>query len=477
MQWIKAHLMIVIVGSVSVLSLTGLVLGFVLSSVGADLETDSRTLSSLQSVKPVNPATIDVERRKQAEEERLLKEFLQRYKDAREYPLVEEKVFTETDRSEWMAAVYRFQERYAEQQRRFFDLLKAQDAPSEEDFSVYEEELRRKREKEQAELSRGLGGAAVAPQPGVAPSFGQPQGGPRYGGAMATDEESRKNRMTVAISRAKSVRCYASPTSFDNRTDEIKDDIRQEKSDAELIQSIWYAQVALWVQDDVLRSLAKLNDEAAAELASEGQWVAFLPVKRLVKFAMGNYLGQAAGDAAAAGGDLGGFRSAAPASGGDAGGIGAQLLTTGPNAVFTKRASTDTIHALRFQLQLVVDARRILAVLDAVAKAGFNTPVSVEIQSVDTQADAYYIYGTAPIVSMDIICDTCFLCGSYDKRMPVSVREAIKAGQAGGLAKGASIGGGGGNVRPMGGQRGGPAMPPEDLPGTGIGRPTGRRGS
>ena len=63
MQWIKAHLMIVVVGSVSVLSLAGLVLGFVFSSVGTDLQADSQVLSGLKGSKQVNSDVIDAARR------------------------------------------------------------------------------------------------------------------------------------------------------------------------------------------------------------------------------------------------------------------------------------------------------------------------------------------------------------------------------------------------------------------------------
>ena len=54
MNWIKSHLTIVIVGSVSVLSLTGMVLGLFLSDVGNELQKDVQTLNRLRSVNAVN---------------------------------------------------------------------------------------------------------------------------------------------------------------------------------------------------------------------------------------------------------------------------------------------------------------------------------------------------------------------------------------------------------------------------------------
>lgn len=133
--------------------------------------------------------------------------------------------------------------------------------------------------------------------------------------------------------------------------------------------------------------------------------------------------------------------------GGGGGGTGAELLTAGPTAVFTKRVSSETVDVVRFHLDMVVDARRLLDVLDAISKAGFYTPLNVDLREVVPAPEEYYIYGTAPVLQMTVVYEGSFMRSSYDKFMPTAVKNAIAEGRAGGLGKaGAGLGGTG--IRP-----------------------------
>src|SRR5690606_21538783 len=100
----------------------------------------------------------------------------------------------------------------------------------------------------------------------------------------------------VSIRSARQGRCYASIDSLDNRpgiTDQTK---------PPSVEEMWYAQMALWVEQDVIGALAAVNERAAGALpAGEQPWVGNMPVKHLIRFIMGNYV-RPSSDAAATGG-------------------------------------------------------------------------------------------------------------------------------------------------------------------------------
>lgn len=436
MQWIKSHLMIVIVGSVCVLSLTGLVLGYVMSSVGADLEADSRELSALQSIKRANPKVIDMARRLQKDDETLLQDYFRKYQEAKQYKPLNDKVFLDsiTD-SERTLAIFDFQDSYVLQPRKLFDLLKAKDHPTTDEFAEHEQETKAKQDRIDKELGPG-GARAVAP-PVLQNAAAAPKGG--YTGAPGSEQEAARNlRMAYAVTRAKEIYCYASlrgsdrEASLDDRTDEVKPPPPGNAKPS--IEDLWYAQVALWIQEDIFRALGGLNEETAGNLPEDARWVAYLPVKRLIKFSMGNYVPKGAVGEGGGVGGLGMGRAGMP--GGGAGSPTTELLTAGPTAVFTERASSDTVDVVRFRLELVIDARRPLDVLDAISKAGFYTPLIVDLSEVVPAPEDYYIYGTAPVLQMTVICEGSFMRSSYESVMPKSVKDAITEGRAGGVAKG-----------------------------------------
>jgi hypothetical protein len=438
MQWIKSHLTIVIVGSISLLSLTGLVLGFVLSEVKENLEADSSALSNLESAKKINEKVIEATRELMKQDELHLQQAFQKYQNAKIYTPLDGQVFRDQlDDAARQAAIFRFQDLYARQAERLLEILRAKDMPSDAEFSEYEREIRAKREKAQKELALGLGSATVAPGPGGGAAALRPLTGgarqPAFG--SVGDEETHSLRVEYAVSRAKQIRCYASVDSLDVRIEEIRRGSTN-RSDQELLENMWYAQVCLWVEEDILKALANLNSKVAKDLPDTAQWVAYMPVKRLVRIAMGNYVPPAGGGGASTDGMAPVPR---PMPGAAAG--GGDLLTAGPDAVFTKRASTPTVDVLRFHLEVVIDARRLLEMLDAISKAGFYTPLTVDVKEVALETNEYYIYGTAPVVHVTMVYEGCFLRSSYEKSMPQSVKDLIAQGQAQGIGRGAGTSG------------------------------------
>ena len=198
----------------------------------------------------------------------------------------------------------------------------------------------------------------------------------------------------------------------------------------------------------------------------EKPYVGNLPVKHLQRFLVTGYVPPAgAGGAGGAGG------AAATPPAGSRGGGG-----TGPAEVFANTASPDTIDVVHFTIELVVEARRLPEVIAEICKAGFYTPLLVNIQEQPSSpVPTGYIYGSAPTVLARLMFEGGFLRSNYSAMLPEKVKKDILTGAAyqGGQGAGAPSSGGG-TYGPMGGGRGpmmGPEGPGRRGPGA-HGRPT-----
>jgi hypothetical protein len=200
----------------------------------------------------------------------------------------------------------------------------------------------------------------------------------------------------------------------------------------------------LWLQEDVIRALANINEEAAETIREAGgrPCVLNLPVKHLVKIAVGDYVPQATG---AMGGP-----------GSSSSGSSDPLIPAGSaSMVFTKMGGTSEVDVIQFGLDLVVEAARLPAVIDAICGAGFYTPLLLNYRSVEPNVDfTGYIYGHDPVISVQLQFEGCFLRTEFDALMPDSIKTAIQNGTA--KVPGATSGGGtgtGGGMTPAPGRR------------------------
>jgi hypothetical protein len=201
---------------------------------------------------------------------------------------------------------------------------------------------------------------------------------------------------------------------------------------------MWYAQMSLWIQEDVVAALAQLNEAAAKRIAAQGgeekPWVGNLPVKHIIGIRIGSYLRPTEGEVQ-------------PMSSGGSGGQTERLLGTDPTnsaaSVFTHRGGSETIDIIQFNLHLVVEAASLPAVIDAVARAGFYTPLLVNYVTVPPNPELLdYIYGPEPSIEVQLDFEGAFLRNKYEAWIPQVVVDAIKTGQAG--PSGNRSGGGGG---------------------------------
>lgn len=109
-----------------------------------------------------------------------------------------------------------------------------------------------------------------------------PGANPAYSGGPMGEAERR-----AAVKKARNIRIYA--TAVEGRTVFHRNPniFAQQAPSA---RDMWYAQVGLWVQEDVVNAIAKLNDEAAGQLGGEEACVANMPVKRIVSIQVLGYV-------------------------------------------------------------------------------------------------------------------------------------------------------------------------------------------
>ncbi|QDV89816.1 hypothetical protein RAS2_08910 [Phycisphaerae bacterium RAS2] len=174
-------------------------------------------------------------------------------------------------------------------------------------------------------------------------------------------------------------------------------------------ESIWHAQMSLWIQQDIVTALARCNEARAAELAAakreEDAWVAFMPVKHLVVLRIANRLGKGGGSNSSSR-DL-------PLS-------------------FTGVTNNEKMFVVPLQLEVIVETAALNSVLDSICRVGFYTPISVSYTSVDqSPLQDDYLYGDAPVVRATIAMEGYYIRSVFEEWIPESLKAVLKAGTAG----------------------------------------------
>jgi hypothetical protein len=485
-QWVKAHLTVVICGTLGLLSIVALVLGFILSDARSLLAADQQVYSSLQNAagKAVNDRVIEQVRARQLEERRNVQRFLTEAAKTNPHTLLRANVFPEP--KERMDPNF-FVEACEKKRKELLALLKANDKPTDQDKLDYHKEMLRAKQKEMVESGQApssmygtkgtaLGGA-LSPVPGALMGDGIGLPGATAPLANMTPEERVKMDPAAGASldRATRICCYASEQSLDPRTQ-----ITLKEKEIPPVELMWESQLSLWIQEDLIQALARLNNEAASQLPEEQRWVANLPIKHILYITIGGYLPKSAGGAT--GGAMGGAvlvgtpavevtSLAAPAGGAE--------------GAFTKRTVTDKVDVVQLALGLVIDANSLIRVIDEIEKAGFYTPLLVSYETVEYDPSLHdYIYGSGPVVRARLEFEHCILRDKFiivdkaagDKKyayldlMPASIKEGTYVSDAsrssGGLLRTPTGVGPSPGYRPGGGQEG----PPSRMRGSPRGR-------
>lgn len=184
---------------------------------------------------------------------------------------------------------------------------------------------------------------------------------------------------------------------------------------------IWYAQTALWIEEDVVQSIVAANADARD--------VRDAPVKHLV--ALGVPFGPEQYIMAGAPG------SAGPASS-EEGTAAVPADANGAPAVWsvspTGRVCNELYDVIHFDLVLRTDARKVPQVLTELERNQLVTVLKTDVAAVDAAAERKqfgYVYGNDPVVELTLQCEALFLrswtIGGKTPLMPIEVQQAIGA--------------------------------------------------
>lgn len=430
MQWIKAHLAVVIAGSVSLVAVGLIVFGMFFVDVASAMQEDQSVFSQLSSAAGANKRVIDDTRKAMLDERRELHQRLQQVAEGipERSPIMTE-IFPQLD-SRNQDAPFEFKRRFKQKQQELLAMLNAKDRPSEEMIEDTADSI--DRIKQQQEFDQG-GGDATRLNPrrlGPAPVFGglrgRQQGNDLKELAALTPEERVQEdpHARASVQHARTFYCYANLQSLDPRPEITDPQVQRPK-----LEDMWYAQASLWLQEDVIGGLAELNESVAKTLPDQKRWVGYLPVKHLKSLRVGGYVPPALG---ASNADAGGsFAAPAPRGGPAPSGGDGLAAPMSASAVMTKRGSTDAMDVLQFTMELVVEANSLPAVIDHVSSRGFYTLLQISYRLEQPNLELVdYIYGPQPTIWVSMLWEAAFPRSKYEKWMPPSVDAAIDSGEA-----------------------------------------------
>lgn len=223
---------------------------------------------------------------------------------------------------------------------------------------------------------------------------------------------------------------------IDPQTLSLHRDIANAASFAPSMASIFNAQVGLWVQQDVARSIEQMNTEAFAKLPPDAKKdVRMAPVKHVLRISVPD-------NALGARGSFGGDSFAQPTGtqpdGSEGGGGGVALPTDASTDIPTNpeypttRVQNPFYDICRFELVIRCEAPLISQVIAGLSRNKLVTVTQVEYVNPVNVAEAYeqgYIYASAdhavPIVEMKLKCEALFLRTWLKDLMPDDVKQAL----------------------------------------------------
>jgi hypothetical protein len=166
--------------------------------------------------------------------------------------------------------------------------------------------------------------------------------------------------------------------------------------------SIWWAQVGLWIQQDVAAAILATNKNAKNVIDA--------PVKHLVQFRM-----------------VQGFQTggAVPAAAADPATADATPVTKNPLFV-TGRASNALYDVIHFNLVVNMEAAHVPTFIRELSRNRFMSVTQLSLHTPQpvnpNEASAGYIYGDAPIVTATMTCEALFLRQWTVPLMPKSIK-------------------------------------------------------
>jgi hypothetical protein len=282
----------------------------------------------------------------------------------------------------------------------------------------------------------------------------------KTGSTPKDDSKRAEAAVRAAVRRAREIRCYATAASFQN-SDISRLDGPMYGQTPPTGEQLWYAQLELWLQRDIIDAIVKVNDDKAKELTAQADkassreekalfqpWVGNMPIKEVISIQTTQYYIR--DPATAAGG-------AAPPPGAPPGappGRGGSTTPAGPRRppgtastssdkaagpfreranppeagelVFTGRFTNELHEVMRFSVKLVVDAREIPTIISGLCEKRFHVPLRVSYEALPPDMSMTgKIYGEGPVVVLTVDFETVFFSELYLSLMPDSVLQLL----------------------------------------------------
>ncbi len=167
-------------------------------------------------------------------------------------------------------------------------------------------------------------------------------------------------------------------------------------------EEIWQAQLGLWIQQDMVTALARMNERRARNYSDAGEldklWVAYMPVKRLEKMAIAPYLGN-----------------------------GGELNNADWKESFTGIENNKSRFMVPVYLKMVVEEAAVMDVINSLCSVGYYTPIWTQLQAV-TPDPTYksYIYGDEPVVELEIIVEGYYFRSVFEEWIPKDLKKVME---------------------------------------------------
>jgi len=433
--FLKTHLISLLSGLFGLVFIAVAVLGMMSGKVVRQMEERAAVIAKIRSLKsaPKNEACIQAEAERGRRFEQEYTETLSIAQRINERQPLRQGVFPVPESE---TAAYLFREEYKRAMRQLpAGALQAGSLPTAGDIQDAERDIAELREQQAQEDKEGPMLASIVdrlaqasserpsgyqpPQqynPYAAVPGGVPPVGPgAYAPSETADRRSRDYdprydpRARAQVNKARSIRCYISPPDSERPTFHISPIYDEAVKPSP--EEMWYAQVGLWVQQDVVAAVAELNEEAARNLKDGEDYVENMPVKRLETIRVLGYWTSA--------GPIP-FDTLTRTSGTD---LAARMQTS-----FTGRTSDKQFDVVRFTVTAVVDQRELLRLIDRITRRNFYQLIGMEYAAVKPNDPDYqqgYLYGAAPVVRARLDFEAYMARNVYEKFFPPAVRERL----------------------------------------------------
>lgn len=261
-------------------------------------------------------------------------------------------------------------------------------------------------------------------------------GGGRGGGSVArygqrrTDDKQSALVDAICRRRAQEIKVYANPSLF--KWYDFWEDYEYIGTN-QALQDCWYSQVSSWIYEDVVETIARMNESSSSVLNS--------PVKRLCGVSFQEAVGYSGS----------GRKSSSSVIVADNPAY-IVLGSAGPLKVgsWTTRMCNDDIDVVHFSVAVVVDSRAVTSFMKELCGAKVHkyrtgyledgeertflhnqiTILQSDIESFGRKEEMheYYFYGDCAVVRLNLICEYIFNRRGYEEIKPEVIKELL--GQA-----------------------------------------------